>query len=95
MLFFDLAPFKGYHIPPGIKNILFDKNRNDSVILYMFFTLDKDKHVQPFFWAVTSKDKKLLESKVVYKEHANYMKRVKAAREILPYICEDKDPVVY
>lgn len=82
---FDLGPFRKYGIPGRIMDILKDREREDSVILYMFFVC-RDDAICPFCWVVTTGEHKLIRSVIVrsYGEHAS--KRVSALNEILEYI---------
>lgn len=82
----DLEPFQPFRIPGRILKILEDKNRRESYILYMFFTTDKWKRIEPFCWAVTDYDYKLIDRYVIYGYRQNYRKRFDAAEEALNYI---------
>ena len=87
---FDLKPFRNLRIPKRIENILKDKNRTESMILYMFFILDKYNHVKPFYWAVTDYGYKLVDDVIVLHVHERYEKRLAAKNEILKYITAAK-----
>lgn len=89
LLDFDLLQFRKFNIPPIIKDLLVDKNREDSVILYMFFTTKE--HIEPCFWIVTSRNHDYLLSVVVTHYKQNFMKRDNARREVLKYITNDFD----
>lgn len=82
---FDLAPFRNYYIPEKIKSILLDKERKDSVILYMFYTTRQYRTV-PFCWIVTDRDYNLLSSVVVTGYGESAQKRYSACREAISYI---------
>lgn len=86
LLYFDLGPFRKFQIPTLIKDILTDESRKESVILYMFFV--SKEHIEPFCWAVTTKDYKLIQSVTVYGYKQNYNKRAKASLEAISYITE-------
>jgi hypothetical protein len=91
LLDFDMKPFRKYYdVPSEIMRILYDKDRNDSLILYMFRTFEGTKPV-PFLWVITTKhpEYRLVHREVVYYMHQRYTKRLKAADEILKYITED------
>ena len=82
----DLSYYSRFRIPEKIEKLLKDKNRDESVTLYMFFTLNRDKHVQPFCWAVTDRSHNLLDKQVVFAHRQNWRKRLNAANEALQYI---------
>lgn len=82
---FDLKPFKQFRIPENVRQILFDTERTESVILYMFFVCKNDR-IKPFYWVVTDKNYKLIEDRIVCEYGQQFMKRVSARMEILSYI---------
>lgn len=84
----DLEWFKKRTIPQSILNVLKDRERKESVILYMFFTTDKYFGIQPFFWVVTDYNHKLIEQCVVTNNRQWAYKRIEAAKEILKYITD-------
>lgn len=86
LLDFDLKPFRTYRIPKSIKQILTDKEREQSVILYMFYTTSKEGRTEPFCWVVTDYDYKLIKYSIVYGYKQNYWKRYNAAQEAISYI---------
>ena len=88
LLDFDIKGFKKWFIPQAILNVINDRERTDSVILYMFFTTHKQYGVQPFLWVVTDKNHKLIEHKVVSESRQWIYKRIAAAMEILQYITD-------
>ena len=85
---FDLKAFKGFHIPKKIKDVLTDRNREGSVILYMFFVTVKDT-VCPFGWVITTYDDRFICDQAVchYGEHLS--KRRAALEEAKKYIIKD------
>lgn len=85
---YDMDPFDRHAIPQRIREILVDKERKDSVILYMFFVTNKEKHIQPFGWVVTSRDKKLIAKQIVRRPGQQHLKRIKALDEAIQYITE-------
>lgn len=88
LLDFDIKGFKKWFIPQAILNVINDRERTDSVILYMFFTIHKQFGVQPFFWVVTDKNHKLIAQSVVSQDRQWAYKRIEAAKEILQYITD-------
>lgn len=82
---FDLQQFQKFGIPENIRKILRNPEREDSVILYMFFVINKGR-VNPFCWVVTDRNYKLIDTRLVVGYGQNFMKRVSAEREILSYI---------
>lgn len=85
LLNFDLKPFAKYRIPRTILDIIEDKDRNEGLILYMFFT-SKNGHIEPFCWAVTDYNYKLVNYSIVCGYKQNYFKRYSAAKEAIKYI---------
>lgn len=85
---FDMDPFDRHAIPQRIREILVDKERKDSVILYMFFVTNKEKHIQPFGWVVTSREKKLIAKQIVRRPGQQHLKRIKALDEAIQYIAK-------
>lgn len=84
---YDMKQFDGYRIPTDIREILTDHNRQDSVILYMFFVINKEGHVEPFSWIVTDRNYKLIARHVTCGYRQSYTKRLLASKEIISYIC--------
>lgn len=82
---FDLEGFRRYNIPSRMLEILRDKNREESMILYMFFVLVNGE-VEPFGWALTTKDYGLVASSVVRRYGQSYAKRYNALYEAIEYI---------
>ena len=85
---FDLKPFRNFRIPKRIMEILEDKERNESYILYMFFIVNKEKHVEPFGWVVTDYHYKYVESCVTRNYKQSYWRRCNALQEAISYITE-------
>lgn len=84
---FDLQQFDGFRIPANLLDVIKDKNRKDSVILYMFFTM-RNKRVVPFGWVLTDKNYKLLKWTVVRENNESFKKRWSALNEAIQYITE-------
>lgn len=82
---FDMKEFQRFGIPENIREILRNPEREDSVILYMFFVIDKGR-VKPFCWVVTDRNYKLIDTCLVVGYGQSYMKRFSAKIEILSYI---------
>lgn len=85
---FDLKPFRNFRIPKRIMEILKNKERNESYILYMFFIVNKEKHVEPFGWVVTDYHYKYVESCVTRNYKQSYWRRYNALQEAISYITE-------
>lgn len=91
----DLKSFR-YRPPDDVMDILRDKGREKSVILYMFSTDEVVGNIVgrymrvPFLWVVTTEDHRLVCSRVGHRMGAMMGKRYKAAGEILKYITEEK-----
>ena len=83
---FDLKQFEGYRIPAPVLEIIRDKERKESVILYMFFTTDRMGTIEPFGWALTSRKDKLLAAHTVYIRDKHLAKREGALKEAIKYI---------
>lgn len=97
LLDFDLKPFRAHNIPDRILQVLTNKAREKSVILYMFYIHNKYGRIEPFFWVITDYDYHLVESQLRVGYGQNYMKRYNASREILEYItepCETKPTLI-
>ena len=75
------------NLPPKIREIVYDKNRTEYVILYAFRVFHKGKE-NVFGYIVTDKDYRYLHHHVVYTYGANYNKRVDAIRECMTYVCK-------
>lgn len=92
----DMKAFR-YRPPDDVMGILFDKDRKDSVILYMFYTRERVGNIVgrsmavPFLWVVTTEDHRLIKLRVVHRFGAQMWKRQKAAKEIMKYITEGKN----
>lgn len=86
LLAFDLQPFKRFRMPKAIEDVLRDKNREKSVILYMFFITNKEGRVEPFSWVLTDYDYNLITYRLVVHWKQNYYKRLNATIEALQYI---------
>ena len=83
----DLKQFSGYKIPYGLEQVIKDKNREDSVILYMFFTL-RNGHVVPFGWVLTDGGHHHIGQYTVRRYNESYTKRWSALNEAIQYITE-------
>ena len=86
LLNFDLQQFNRFYIPWNIEKVLKDKERNDSVILYMFFVTNKEDRIEPFCWVITDRNHKLITYRVVRHCKQSYLKRYDAAHEAMSYI---------
>ena len=90
----DLKSFT-YRPPDNIMDILRDKSREKSVILYMFSTSETVGNIVgkrmrvPFFWVITGGNHRLVRRHIVYRHGAQMWKRQKAADEVLKYITDD------
>lgn len=84
---FDLNGFKEYGIPERILEIIKDKNRTNSVVLYMFF-VSENESIKPFCWLLTDYNHNYITHAVVIKYGAHFDKRVSAAKEAISYICD-------
>ena len=87
---YDLKYFEKWHIPADLLVTIEDKNRRESVILYMFHTMTKDRYVKPFGWVLTTRDHRYINSRVVKEYGESYLKREKALWEVIRYITIDK-----
>lgn len=76
----------GERIPDYIKEILLDKKREDSVILYMFYVWNRDRRAEPFCCVVTDRNYNLIRYSLVLGYKKNYLKRYQAAHEAMSYI---------
>lgn len=85
---FDLKPFRSFRIPQCIMDILKNKERAESYILYMFFIVNKYKHVEPFGWVVTDYHHKRVTSCVTRNYGQSYWRRYNALKEAINYITE-------
>lgn len=83
---FDLKPFSKFYFPSEIAQVLMDKKRDDSVILYMFFVTNKYNHVEPFCWVITDRQHNLVKRIVTCERGSNMNKRARAAVEVTKYI---------
>lgn len=84
---FDLDTFNGYRIPEGIMDVIRNKDRKESVILYMFFTV-RNKKVVPFGWVLTDKNHHYIGHRIVRAYGESYTKRWSALNEAMQYITE-------
>ena len=83
----DLKQFDRFRIPYAIGQVIKDEKREDSVILYMFFTT-RNEHVTPFGWVLTDRQHHLIGQCVVRKHGESYTKRWSALNEAIQYITE-------
>ncbi len=83
----DLKQFDGFRIPYGLEQVIKDKNREDSVILYMFFTT-RNGHIVPFGWVLTERGHHLIGQYAVRRYNESYTKRWSALNEAIQYITE-------
>lgn len=83
----DLDTFGKFRIPENLEQVIRDKNRKDSVILYMFFTL-RNKRITPFGWVLTDREHRLIGQYVVRRQNESYAKRWSALNEAIQYITE-------
>ena len=88
LMHFDLNPFKKWRVPSAIQDVLKDRERKDSVILYMFFTNNKEFGIEPFLWVLTSREHKLIRSSLVFGYKRWLNKRCEAATEVIKYITD-------
>ncbi len=91
---FDMKPFTRHNIPTRIKEILLDKERQEEVILYIFFTINREKHLEPFYWVVTDTQNNYIDGYLVVPTYCHYFKRGDAASEILSYITNEDDKII-
>ena len=87
---YDLKQFDRWRIPADLLVEIEDKNREESVILYMFYTNTKDRDIKPFGWVLTTRDHKYINSRVVRNWGESYVKRSAALWEAIRYITDDK-----
>ena len=87
---YDLNQFGKWHIPADLLVTIKDKNRKESVILYLFYTMTKDRYVKPFGWVLTTKDHRYINSRVIREWGESYVKRSAALSEAIRYITIDK-----
>lgn len=85
---YDLKPFQNYWIPKDIEEYLTNRNRQDSVILYMFFVRDKEGCVEPFSFVVTDYHHRLIMYRVQSYRGQRYMKQLNATKEAIRYITD-------
>lgn len=83
---YDLRPFVQYRMPRHIEAIIRDKDRADSVILYMFFILNEQKQVEPFGWILTDRQHNYLAKGLTFDFGVNARKRLNALLEVRKYI---------
>ena len=83
---YDLKSFRKYAMPEDIEKYLTDHNRQESVILYMFFVRDKGGRVEPFSFVVTDYHHRLIMYRVRSYRGQRYMKRLNATKEAIRYI---------
>lgn len=84
---FDLEAFNPHRIPKRLNDILLDKERDASVILYMFFVI-KNKHIVPFSFVITSSDHKLIDYAIIVRYGQSWMKLYNATMEAISYITD-------
>lgn len=84
---FDLEAFEPHLIPKSLLKRLLDKERDASVILYMFFVI-KNKHIVPFSFVITSSDHKLIDYAIILRYGQSRMKLHKATMEAISYITD-------
>jgi len=84
----DLKQFDGFRIPRNLLDVIKDKNRKDSVILYMFFTI-RNKRVFPFGWVLSRRDYSTIGWQIVRFPGESYIKRCSALTEAIQYIQKD------
>ena len=85
---FDMEPFRKFRIPDDIHKYITDRNREESVILYMFFVRDKERHVNPFSFVITDNHHRLIMYRVRSYRGQRYMKRLNATKEAIKYITD-------
>lgn len=73
------------YVPKRIMNVLKDKERTESIILYMFFTTTNDR-IFPFCFVLTDYSHNLIDYSVVRGYKQSYCKRFRAAQEAISYI---------
>lgn len=84
---FDLRAFK--NLPAAVKEIVCDKEREGSIILYEFRTWSKGRK-DVFAYVITDYDYNYITSCVLLSHGQSYMKRNDALLKILPYICTEE-----
>lgn len=85
----DLTKFDMQHfsrIPDGIREVLIDKNREQSVILYEFCVY-YDKVREVIGYILTDSDSKLVKSYALSSHGFSCQKRIDAIRECMCYVC--------
>ena len=82
----DKKPFNKFGIPERIETILNDQNRENSVILYMFFVRNQYKQVEPFCWLVTDSNHDEICHVIVQRYKSSLTKRIQAANEAIKYV---------
>lgn len=91
----DLKPFRKYDIPDRILGRLDRTDREDDLILYMFFTTKRGStKADPFLWVVTTPgpaSHRLVEYAVVHEIGTSSIKRWNAKDEIIKYITENEN----
>jgi hypothetical protein len=86
LMHFDLQPFIRHHIPQFIYDRIVDIERQDSVILYMFYVM-KDGRVEPFGWLLSTREHDYITSCVKRSAGQSYAKRANALFEAKSYVC--------
>lgn len=86
LLAWDLQQYRRFRIPEAIGKVLWDKNREKSVILYMFFITNKEGSIEPFSWVLTDYDNNLITYRLAVRWGQSYSKRMLATHEALKYI---------
>lgn len=87
LMHFDLQPFIRHHIPQFIYDRIVDRNRQDSVILYMFYVRNEGC-VEPFGWILTTDTHDYITACVRRSAVGqSYEKRTDALLEAKSYVC--------
>lgn len=82
----DLKPFRRYGIPECMDDVLTDRTRAESLILYMFFVTNSNGDIRPMVWVLTDKENNLVQCTAVHYYGANRSKPNKVLATVLPYI---------
>lgn len=85
---YDTAFFEKNGLPQSLKKYLYDEKRENKVILYMFFIVNKHKRVEPFAFVITDEKYKLIHYCVIVRYGQNASKRYNAVEEALEYITD-------
>ena len=84
----DLSSFR--KVPPQIKRIIEDKNREEEIILYQFRVYNEHNEEEVFLHVLTDKNNNYMDHVVYVGYRKNLAKRLDAAKKILPYICHEE-----